>query len=282
MKKITSLSMMLAAVLLAGCSANTAEPGQPASQGVQAQTTEESAPADELVTPTAQEPSGTVDTAEPETPETSEVPATAEASGEFALIGPGGDRVTAEELSRVDASDEADYLANGISATNWRQAEVSGFTYLAEPGGEYRRVRIGEEICGLTLFDADCVFDAGKEQQSGAHADECWFSSGFAEFEGTIQLSGTIAVAPEDIGLVEAGTVVFTPDEGTQLPVMNYLYSAEQGVYYPAEAMYPLIAVSGVTPQTDGERVTISLSGITMSSSVNSFSVVRGNAELAE
>lgn len=274
MKKITALTMIAASVLLAGCSANTAGSGSTTSPPEQAQTTEESVSAEEL-TATAQTLSGTVDTVEPETPEnraTEEAPA-----AEFVLVGPGGDRVTADEITRVDASDEADYIANGISATNWRQAEVSGFTYLAEPGGEYRRVGIGEEICGLTLFDAGCVFNADNEQGTGIHADECWFSSGYAEFEGTVRISGTLGFEQADIAQV----VVFTPDEGALLPVMNYRYNADQGVYYPEE-VNPSIKVTGVEPRTDGEHVTILLSEVTMSSSVNNFSIVRGNAELVE
>lgn len=281
MKKKIAISVILSAVLLAGCSANTPESSAAQTES-RAQTTEESVPTEELTaptTPTAQAPTATVDTAEPESPATAEAPDT---SAEFALIGPGGDRVTAAEITRVDASDEEDYIANGISATNWRQAEVNGFTYLAEPGGEYHRVSIGEEICGLTLFNANCVFNSERDQGTGEHADEGLFSSSYAEFEGTVRVSGTLSTAPEDIGLVDAGSVLFTPDDGTQLPIMNYLYSAEQGVYYPEEAVYPLIAVTGVTPQSEGEQVTLLLSGISASSSVNGYSVLRAAAEIAE
>ena len=286
MKKTILITMIATAVLLTGCSSNTASSsdasessGAPA-ESQAAQTTEEAATTAEL-TDTSSQPSTaeavpSADTAESSAPDTAD---TNEESGAFALTGPGGDVIPASAISRVDASDEDDYIANGISATNWRQVETSGFTYLAEPGGEYKRVDLGEMICGLTLFDAGCVFSAENKAESGSHADESFFSSSYAEFEGSVELSGTLTTAAGDSGLVEAGSVIFTPDEGAQLPIMNYKFDPDKGVYYPEDSMYPAIVVTGVQPQTEGEHVTITLSGISMSSSVDNFSIIRASAE---
>lgn len=136
-------------------------------------------------------------------------------------------------------------------------------------------MNIGDEICGLTLFDGGCVFSADNKAESGAHADESYFSSGFAEFEGSIELSGTLTTAAEDSGLVEAGSVVFTPDDGAKLPIMNYMYDSDKGVFYPEDSAIPAIVVTGVEPQTEGEHVTLALSGISMTSIVNNASIVR-------
>lgn len=278
MKKTILITMIAAAVLLTGCSSNisntsntssASEASGTSSESQAAQITEEAAPTAELSQAETSGSASTVDTAESESPE---IP---EESGEFALAGPGGDRISASDIARVDASDEEDYIANGISATNWRQAETNGFAYLAEPGGEYKRVNIGDEICGLTLFDGGCVFSADNKAESGAHADESYFSSGFAEFEGSIELSGTLTTAAEDSGLVEAGSVVFTPDDGAKLPIMNYMYDSDKGVFYPEDSAIPAIVVTGVEPQTEGEHVTLALSGISMTSIVNNASIVR-------
>ena len=67
--------------------------------------------------------------------------------------------------------------------------------------------------------------------------------------------------------------------DGAQLPIMNYKFDPDKGVYYPEDSMYPAIVVTGVQPQTEGEHVTITLSGISMSSSVDNFSIIRASAE---
>lgn len=214
---------------------------------------------------------GTVDTVEALPEETHE-------SAGFALYGPGGDKIEQSEITRVDASDEADYMANGLSATNWFQASVSGSTYLAEPGGEYKRYKIGDDICGLTVFDAGCVFSAERDSAKYGSGRERYFASGYAEFEGSVTASGTIGILDEDTDNLEAGSVIFTPDSGTELPVMNYISSGDKGISYPADAMYPYIVLTGVTVENDGSHATLTLSGITVSSIVNGFSVMRAAA----
>lgn len=278
MKKTTIASALILTLLLAGCS-NGSNDDQQSSENSQttASVAEESSAADttsaeQTSAPdeTSQTVPGTVDTAEAQSGEASDV--------EFALYGPGGDRIAQSEITRIEASDEEDYKANGISADNWIQAEISGFTYLAEPGGEYKRYNVGDEICGLTVFDAGCVFSAVNTDSSGKYGNECYFSSGYAEFRGSKTVSGTLSILAEDTGILEAGSVIFTPDSGAELPVMNYIFSGETGVTYPQETVYPYIALTDVTVENNGEHATLTMDNITVSSMVNGSSVMRASA----
>lgn len=280
MKKTLLVTALAMITLMAGCSGGTAgsslqesslqdSADVTAGSDVETHATEENSKAPESTSKTS-DAHGTVDIQEPA--------GTSEAPAEFALYGPGGDKIEQSDITRVMASDEEDYKLNGISSDNWIQAEISGTTYLAEPGGEYRRVKVGDEICGLTVFDAGCVFSADNEVQPGEFSNESWFSSGYVEFEGSVTVSGTLSILAEGTDMLEAGSVLFTPDEGTQLPVMNYLFSGEKGVYYDKDNMFPVIVLSDVTPDSDTGHATLTLESITMSSMVNSNSLVRAKA----
>lgn len=277
MKNKISILVLIAMLTACGCSA------KPESSVSSVPGTEEAAASgEELTQPTAEQTApGTIDTAEPDNPtdSTGNSPAaTAEAPAEsgFVLTGPGGDIVKPEEMTRVTASDEQDYIANGINSGNWEQVEVSGFTYLAEPGGQYRRVRTGEEICGLTLMDCGCVFSAEKEVQPGANSAQSWFSSAWAEFDGSAELTGTLAPVFETSDIAQEGDFIFSPDESPELPVMDYTFTGDDGVTAPPAGTYPVIIVSGADV-TENTHVRATLAGITMSASVNGNSIVRAN-----
>lgn len=279
MKKTLSILILMAMLAACGCNA---KPDSSSASSVP--TTEEPArPSGEELTQATAEPDkapATVDTAEPEKPAepTAETPAgTAETTADgFVLTGPGGDIVKPEEMTRVTASDEQDYIANGINSGNWEQVEASGFTYLAEPGGQYRRVALGEEICGLTLMDCGCVFSAEREIQPGENSAQSWFSSAWADFDGTVELTGALEPVHETNDIAQEGEFLFTPDEAPQLPVMDYTFTGETGVTAPLEGTYPVIVVRGadVTNVTHGKAA---LTGISMSAVVNGSSVVRAN-----
>lgn len=277
MKKKTSIiSVLLISLLLSGCSDRVESSVQTSASATSEETSgpdtneiSQQAPVAENTEDTVQAP-GTIDTEEPQTAEIS--------NAEFALYGPGGDKIDPAEITRVDAFDEEDYKANGISADNWIQASISGFTYLAEPGGEYRRMNIGDEICGLTIFEAECVFSADRNAVSGLYGNQSYFSSGYAEFEGSAAVSGTLSVLSESNGMLEAGSVIFTPDDGVKLPVMNYKFSAETGVTYDQQEMYPYIVLTDVTPENDRSHAALTMNNITVSSMVDGFSVMRASA----
>lgn len=274
-RKTTIVTALLISLLLAGCS-NGSESNKQTTEQVQNTSQVTAEPDTSEVTQQASVPDST--TQAPGTIDTDEVQSAEASDVEFALYGPGGDRVAASEITRIDASDEEDYMANGISATNWMQAEISGFTYLAEPGGEYKRLKIGDEICGLTVFDAGCVFSAEREVMPGTYSNQSYFSSGYAEFEGSAVVSGTLSVLAESNGMLEAGSVILTPDSDVQLPVMNYQFSAETGVDYDRQSMYPYIVLTDVTIDSDNVHASLTMNNITESSMVNGFSVIRASA----
>lgn len=166
------------------------------------------------------------------------------------LYGPGGDKISVDEITEVKH-----YGMN--PAEKWDYAGCDGFTYLAEPTGisfnmdenpelldsenftfsgapkssaEYKRYRVGDSICGLTVKEASVSFSTDMLYKHR----EGYFKGGSVSFDGSLELTGYLVVLVDyeyDVG--DAGDIVFIPDNESQiLPIMNYnAISEEKGVY---------------------------------------------------
>lgn len=168
------------------------------------------------------------------------------------LYGVNGDKIDIDEITEVHKQEDG-------SDDEWRSAGCNGFVYLAEPTGinynsldnadsfnsednsfegspeespaEYKRFRVGDEICGLTVKEAS-VFFSNKESDRSFEGQ--YFSGGSVSFEGEKKLTGYIIILSEDLyGIGGTGDVIFIPDKDSQtLPVLNYNVSdAEKGIY---------------------------------------------------
>lgn len=289
MKKFLSVISVIAALsMLTACSgangSSVSESEESSQTGSTSQSQQESSEASSE-TSSETSPEVSVESSEPTESEASE-PDKTESNTGFLLCGPGGDDVRSTECTKITAADDAD--GGAVTASNWLQASVVGFTYMEEPNGGYRRVSTGDEILGFTVGEAECTFANCGQERIGS---EAYFSSGYAELVGSATLNGTIRAATEDGFSYSAGDLLFLPDEDSRvLPVMNYSYGSDCGVYTKVDEngnMYPDIIVAAGSNvdvsaiPTDGTpvHVLITLDNISMSSSVDVSSNMR--AEIA-
>lgn len=166
------------------------------------------------------------------------------------LYGPGGDKISVDEITEVKY-----YGMN--STEKWDYAGCDGFTYLAEPTGisfnmdenpelldsenftfsgapessaEYKRYRVGDSICGLTVKEASVDFSTDMLYKHR----EGYFKGGTVSFDGSLELTGYLVVLVDyEYGVGDAGDIIFIPDNESQiLPIMNYnAISEEKGVH---------------------------------------------------
>ncbi len=285
MKKFLSVISVIAALsMLTACSGAN---GSSASESAESSQTESTSQAQQESSEASSEtssetsPEVSAESSEPTESESSE-PDKTESNTGFLLGAPGGDDVRSTEFTKITAADDAD--GGAVTASNWLQASVVGFTYMEEPNGGYRRVSTGDEILGFTVGEAECTFVNGGQERIGS---EAYFSSGYAELVGSATLNGTIRAATEDGFSYSAGDLIFLPDEDSRvLPVMNYSYGSDCGVYTKVDEngnMYPDIIVTAGSYvdtsaiPTDGTpvHVLITLDNISMSSSVDVNSNMR-------
>ncbi len=285
MKKFLSVISVIAALsMLTACSGVN---GSSVSDSEESSQTKSTSPARQESSEASSETSSeaSVESSEPTESKSSE-PDKTESNTGFLLGAPGGDEVRSTECTKITAEDDAD--GGAVTASNWLQASVVGFTYMEEPNGGYRRVSTGDEILGFTVGEAECTFANCGQEKIGS---EAYFSSGYAELVGSATLNGTIRAATEDGFSYSAGDLLFLPDEDSRvLPVMNYSYGSDCGVYTKVDEngnMYPDIIVTAGSYvdtseiPTDGTpvHVLITLDKISMSSSVDVSSNIR--AEIA-
>lgn len=169
------------------------------------------------------------------------------------LYGLGGDPISADDIAELYKYSEEN---------PWDNATCNGFVYLAEPTGinynsidnadiyndndepvsfegsesespaKYKKYKVGDEICGLTIEAASISFKYNASET--ATSIDKHFLSGSVTFIGEKQLSGYIIILNDDeYNIGGEGDIIFIPDNDSQtLPVINYnAFSDSDGVY---------------------------------------------------
>lgn len=214
------LAAVLAVSLLGGCAAKSNESSQTSSE-----TVSESAPT-------------AISSAAPEVSSTPEAP-----KGEPTfLIGLDGKAILTSEITRLENTNKT---AETLTEDDlYADVICEGFTYMKEPAAayystyknpemfdsrefigeaeenknEWRRVNVGDEICGLMVKKAQTHFYTYNDFSFPAR----FFvpTNSFCEFEGTVELEGYLHVTAESsLYQVVTGSVNFYPCE-SKLPVM--------------------------------------------------------------
>lgn len=318
MKRQLILLALACAVALTACSkSEEVNDGQTASE-TQSVTENVTESATESVTESITESTTETTAAETEDTETGESTDSADKDNSVPkedypdyLYGPGMDKISVDEITEINNYDVE---------TKWHYAACDGFTYLAEPNGitynsidnadiydgelafsgvpeapaaEYKRYKVGDTVCGLTVKEAESRFLYNPNMQEGT---EGYFQGGMAVFDGSAELSGYLVILADDEYAVGGnGDAIFIPDsDGQVLPVLNYdAYSAERGVYstlpdrcYIAggvafQSEYSFIACGNVENYDNGlfdsiewntpTRVKLTIENITMSSNIEWF-----------
>lgn len=164
------------------------------------------------------------------------------------LYGPGMDKISPEDITEDVMYEDG---------SDWSYVNCDGFAYIAEPTGVcfntienpdrfdsvnfkfdtaapseavYKRYKVGDSICGLTISEATTQF---INQPICSH-DEKYFGGCLVSFDGSTELTGYLIILTDDeYGVGGEGDIIFVPDSKSQtLPVMNYnRASDERGVY---------------------------------------------------
>lgn len=164
------------------------------------------------------------------------------------LYGPGMDKISPEDITEDVMYEDG---------SDWGYVNCDGFAYIAEPTGVcfntienpdrfdsvnfkfdpaapseavYKRYKVGDSICGLTISEATTQF---INQPICSH-DEKYFGGCLVSFDGSTELTGYLIILTDDeYGVGGEGDIIFVPDSKSQtLPVMNYnRASDERGVY---------------------------------------------------
>lgn len=189
------------------------------------------------------------------------------------LVGLAGDTIMRSDLSMIFTNDGTDGSAETFSEENFSGVLCDGFVYLAEPTGicrtnfdnedvfdsesirftdisessqkGYKRVSVGETICGLTLSEAQVNFARGNDSMEYTLGDgstrlgselgfpEIYFMGGSASFSGQLTLTGYISVATENDHGLMGGDIVFVPSDcECMLPVMGYRLDPDIGIVH--------------------------------------------------
>lgn len=205
------------------------------------------------------------------------------------LVGLAGDRILKSEITTVFTSDGSDCAPADLTEEKFSAVLCDGFAYVAEPSKlarndrdnedsydsanmqftditsepvkNYKRLNVGDTICGLTLKEAQVNFARGSEQMSFEMKDgsqktgaelglpEIFFSGSSAKFDGEMSMTGYICRIASDVyGVGGVGDIVFVPSDGeANFPVMSYRLGGDDGFYHISQ-MY---SASGLTWQNE-------------------------------
>ena len=281
MKKIKIITAVLLSVALCGC-ADKDNSSADSTQSVPTVSIGNSSAESEVISNTAsseaesaQKEESTVESAVEAAPE-SEQPN----ENESFLTGLAGDRILKSEITTVFTQDGSDCAPEDLTEENFSAVLCGGFVYVAEPsrvsrnsrdnadvydsanmeftdmssepGKNYKRINIGDEICGLTLAEAQVNFARGSEtmtftmndgtKKTGAELGlpEIYFTSGSAKFSGELMMTGYISRIPDNGYGLGVGDIVFVPCDGqANFPIMSYRLDGDNGFYH-ASQMYSL------------------------------------------
>lgn len=274
MKRQLILLTLACAVALTACSkSESVNDGQTASE-TQSVTESVTKSVTESVTESITESTAETTAAETESTETDESTDSADEEGGIPkedypdyLYGPGMDKISVDEITDISYG----------TGNKWDYAACDGFTYLAEPNGitynsidnadiyngdlafngvpeapasEYKRYKVGDTVCGLTISEASVSFSyflgAGQDDE------QRYFQGGMAIFDGSAELTGHLVILGDYEYAVggNGDAVLILDSDGQVLPVLNYdAYSPEKGVY----STHPnhCFIVGGVTFQSE-------------------------------
>ena len=293
MKKIKIITALLLAVSLCGCAdKNGSSQGDdsavsvPNSLGTGVDSAAQSSAADSDTVNSAPESSAGESSAD--SPAVSEPAVTPPSDDETFLVGLAGDRIRAADITTVITSDGGDCSPEELTEERFSAVLCSGFAYVSEPSltarndrdnvdvydsanmeftdtssaplKNYKRLNVGDTICGLTLREAEVNFARGSEQavfemsdgsqKTGAELGipEIYFTHCSAKFDGEIEMTGYISCSAENVYNVAVGDILFVPCDGEgNFPVMSYRLNGDDGFFHSLQTY----SVSDLTWQNE-------------------------------
>lgn len=250
MRKITIGSILLATLMLAGCTAGNEPPSSVPDSAL------DSNPVSSPISNPISSPDSNPSSSEP-TPEDSVPPQSAELP--FPLYCADGSRITVSEITSAKDKDGNAVAPEALEDTCWEEIVCDGFAFLAEPtvclnsvddtekydpeallfdlprytDTPYKRVYVGDKCGELTVKSASTLFSRiGFEDKEGVLTTEQILAEGMSllgmfrrcdvAFDGTVTMTGYMRVCVSEYG-IEEGEVIFVPDkESMALPLLNF------------------------------------------------------------
>lgn len=271
MRKQLAAAAILSALLLTACSGENSSGSSENSQSLTSSgnDTHESAAPENTAAPesSAEAESSVSETAEPVVPplDPKDLEGIADLDN---LYGPDGEKVDKSELTSINYGYDDE---GNEDRTKWFNATTDHFAYYSEPQGfsynsidnadiwdaenwtfnvdvptvkEYKKLRVGDTISGLTVASvssmfgtnsAECGYDTGDGTSVTGRElgiPEIFFLGSDVTFEGIAELTGYIFICPEDEGYDARGDIFFTPDaESCTLPVVQFQFDPQNGIY---------------------------------------------------
>ena len=280
MKKYQIILALILAAALTGCAndenSSEASTGTSSESSVQGSTSSDNGGVSSENSVSSESSSDVPDNSDSSTSADESTPQSSEENGDpnaTFLVGLAGDTIMRSDLSMIFTNDGTDGSAETLSEENFSAVLCDGFVYLAEPTGicrtnfdnedvfdsesirfkdisessqkGYKRVSVGETICGLTLSEAQVNFARGNDSVEYTLGDgsiklgselgfpEIYFMGGSASFSGQVTLMGYISVAAEDDFGLMGGDIVFVPSDcECMLPVMGYRLDPDIGIVH--------------------------------------------------
>lgn len=191
------------------------------------------------------------------------------------IIGLAGDIVEKDDISSFkldyEDADVSEFTMDKFLNSS-AQITCNGFAYVLEPSGlcytdrdnsdiynaeemtftgvpdeklnDFKRIKVGDSICGLTVKSAESCFnnmanayftspngETMTMSEVARYCPEIFFQYCEAEFEGDMELEGYLAIAGEDDYGIAAGDILFVPSGKCGLPVMNITRVSFDGIY---------------------------------------------------
>lgn len=276
MKKYKILSVILLAALLCGCSDKDSS-SQIGTISVDASSDDSSGTVSGVESSDVSDNGTSSEPADSSSQGTSESSPSEPPSGdETFLVGLAGDRILKSEITDVFSSDGSDVSPEALTEENFSGVLCEGFVYVAEPSGyahnsvddadvydagnmeftdmttvaikDYKRLNVGDTLCGLTLREAQVNFARGSEENTFQMADgsvktgaelglpEIYFAGGMAKFDGELEMTGYICCLAEDDYGVGAGDILFVPSSGEgKFPIMSYRLDGDNGFHHVSQ-----------------------------------------------
>lgn len=220
--KLKALAIILGVSLIGGCAAKSNEESS--------QTVSESVPA----------------AVSSVTPEVSSAPAESVPMGEPTfLIGLDGKAILTSEITRLECTDKtvetlteddlyADIYCEGFTYVklpldegydNYHNPEMfDGYKFIGEAPvnkNEWRRVSVGDEICGLKVKSATAYFCVNDWRDVPERHYSPQFSN--VELEGSVEMEGFLQVTARSVNYPEIGETVWFYPVKNKLPIMPYI-----------------------------------------------------------
>lgn len=243
MKRFTAIICTIAmTAVLGGCSANDAESINiyPQNRTTQSENNDSSVSGNTESTPQNSEENSPAES----------VPTAPQGEPTF-LIGLDGKAILTSEITRLDKTDKT--VDTLTPDDEYALVYCDGFTYLKEPTGiafnsyknpelfddwhligespentnEWKRVNVGDEICGLTVSKAIAAFEVNTSYCSAHFPEQYCIPNAYdeqgnitsmCEFDGTVTMEGFLTINQLDM-YSDDGEMVFTPAEN-KLPII--------------------------------------------------------------